>query len=181
MLKIDGERVYLRDHKASDLDVFHAWLSDAVVAKYLSWRTYTREESFTHLAHSINENNANPRTDYFFALVLNENEHIIGEAGFTIQTQTKPGGIAELGYFLLQSYWGKGYATEAAKLLIAYCFTVLKLHKVTAGCDVENRASEKVMINCGMQQEAYRKKQRLLNGEWRDRLEYALLYDDWKA
>jgi ribosomal-protein-alanine N-acetyltransferase len=179
MLRIDGKRIYLRDHQASDLDVYHSWLSDPVVAKYLKWRASTREESFIQLAEALRENDRNPRTKYFFAIVLHENDRIIGDAGFTIESQGESGGIANLGYFLLQEYWGKGYATEATGLMIRYCFTALGLHKVTAGCDAENRASERVMQKCGMKREAYRKKHFLLDGKWRDRLEYALLYEDW--
>ena len=181
MLRIDGKRIYLRDHQADDLNVFHSWLSDPVTAHYLSWRTSTLEESFIQLSDALQENDREPRTKYFFAVVLNETGCIIGDAGFTVENKAEGGGIAELGYFLLKPYWGQGYATEAAQLLLAYCFTVLKLHKVTAGCDAENHASENVMIKCGMEREAYRKKHHFLNGKWRDRLEYALLYENWNS
>jgi ribosomal-protein-alanine N-acetyltransferase len=179
MLRINGKRIYLRDHQASDLDVFHAWLSDPVVAQYLAWRTATLEESLIQLAEALRENDAHPRTKYYFAIVLNANDQIIGEAGFTIESRGESGGVANLGYFLLKDYWGQGYATEATELMIGYCFTVLGLHKVTAGCDAKNRASERVMQKCGLEREAYRKQHFLLDGRWRDRLEYALLYKDW--
>ena len=179
MLRIDGKRIYLRDHQASDLDVFHSWLSDPVIAQYLTWRTSTLEESFIKLAESLREINTHPRTKYFLAMVLNDTHRIIGEAGFTIESKAEYGGVADLGYFLLKEYWGKGYATEATEMMIRYCFTVLGLHKVTAECDAENRASESVMKRCGMKREAYREKQYLLGGKWRDRLDYALLYEDW--
>ena len=179
MLRIDGERIYLRDHRAGDLEVFHSWLSDPIVAQYLSWRTSTVEESFIQLADALRENDKEPRTKYYFAIVLNERDPIIGEAGFTVQSKAECGGIAEMGYFLVPLYWGKGYATEATQLMLTYCFTGLKLHKVVAGCDADNRASENVLKRCGLEREAYRKKHHLLDGKWRDRLEYALLYEDW--
>jgi RimJ/RimL family protein N-acetyltransferase len=180
MLKIEGERIYLRDHQATDLDVFHTWLSDPNVAHYLSWRSSTLEESFIQLAAALQENHREPRIKYFFAIILKANNCIIGDAGFTVAARAEDGGIADLGYFLLKPYWGKGYATEATQVLIAYCFTTLNLHKVIASCDSDNLASEHVMKKCGMEREAYRQKHLRLNGEWRDRLEYALLYDDWK-
>lgn len=179
MLRIDGERIYLRDHRAGDLEAFHVWLSDPVVAHYLSWRTSTLEESLIDLADAIEENDKEPRTKYFFAMLLKADDTIIGEAGFTVMGRNEQGGIAELGYFLLKSHWGKGYATEAAQLLISYCFTVLKLHKIRAWCDTENKASETVMKRCGMEREAYSRKDYLLDGEWRDRLGYGILYEDW--
>lgn len=179
MLRLDGKRICLRDHLASDLEVFHSWLSDPSVAYYLSWRTRTLEESLIVLAESLQENDNLSRTKFYLAIVLRENSTVIGDAGFTIEKRAEEGGIAELGCFLLQPYWGKGYATEATQLILGYCFTVLKLHKVTAGCDTDNRASEKFMIKCGMEREAYRKKHHFLNGEWRDRVEYAVMYEEW--
>jgi ribosomal-protein-alanine N-acetyltransferase len=86
-----------------------------------------------------------------------------------------------MGYFLLEPYWGYGYATEAARLMIGYCFTVLKLHKVTAGCDAGNLASERVMIKCGMKRTASRIRARGRNGEPRRRVEYALLSGEWSG
>jgi ribosomal-protein-alanine N-acetyltransferase len=147
--------------------------------KYLPWRTSSVEESFLQLAECLRENVKEDRRKYFFAVILRESEQLIGEAGFTIEAKEASGGIANMGYFLLKPYWGKGYATEVAQMMIEYCFTTLKLHKVTAGCDVENTASEGVMKKCGMKREGYRAQQYYLDGDWRDRLEYGILYQDW--
>ena len=43
MFRIDGKRIYLRDHQASDLEAYHAWLSNPIVTRYLSWRVTTEE------------------------------------------------------------------------------------------------------------------------------------------
>lgn len=179
MLRLDGERLYLRDHRTDDLDIFHAWLSDPVIMNHMRWKTSTIEESFVQLAECIQENMKEDRSYYVLAVILKENERIIGDAGFTIEFRESGGGIANMGFFLLMPYWGKGYATEAAKLIIEYCFTTLNLHKVTADCDPENAMSENVMKKCGMQREAYHKQQYYIDGQWRDRIEYGLVYEDW--
>ena len=179
MLILEGQRIDLRDHLASDLDVYHTLLSDPLTASYLSWRPTSRQASLIQLAEALYENEAQPRRKYYLAVVLKDTRQIIGNAGFTIESQNDQGGVAELGYFLLKPYWGQGYASEAVQLLVAYCFSVLDLHKVTATCDAENHASEHVMQKCGMTHEATRKKHTLLDGEWRDPLEYALLVENW--
>ena len=203
MLKLEGQRIYLRDHQPEDLEVFYAWRSDPRVTRYLSGRTAMLTDAFSQLADALRETDQVPRTKYFLALGLKENQRLIGEAGLTLAEWAENTGRAEdgdrsedggraantgraentgpadLGYFLLPSYWGQGYATEAAQVLIAYAFTVLKLHKITAGCDAANGASEQVIKKCGLEREAYFKKHVRLNGAWRDRLEYGLLYADW--
>ena len=101
MLKIEGERIYLRDHQTDDLEIFHSWLSDPEVMKYLPWHTSTVEESFLQLAECLRENVKENRTKYFFAIILKESEQVVGEAGFTIEAKEAKGGIASMGYFLL--------------------------------------------------------------------------------
>jgi ribosomal-protein-alanine N-acetyltransferase len=179
MLRIDGDRIYLRDHRPDDLSIFHSWISDPVIMQNLPWRTSTVEESFIQLAESIQESIREDRSYYDLAIILKQSGEIIGDAGFTIEVRESTGGIASMGFFFLKPYWGNGYATEVAQLLIEYCFTVLNLHKVTAGCDSENTASENVMKKCGMKQEAYRKQHFFIDGQWRDRLEYGIVYEEW--
>jgi RimJ/RimL family protein N-acetyltransferase len=179
MLEIKGERIYLRDHTAADLGTFHAWMNDPVVTRYLSQHSESIEQSLKLLSHAVAQNKAFPRKDYFFAVVELETGQIVGEAGFSIQSPSDSGGVAEMGFFLFQPYWGKGYASEAAKLIIDFGFSELSLHKITAGCDARNLASEKVMIHCGMQKEAHFKLHRLIDGVWSDRVEYAILRSDW--
>ena len=47
-------------------------------------------------------------------------------------------------------YWGNGYATEAAKALIDYCFRDLNLNRVAASYFGSNLASRRVMEKAGM-------------------------------
>jgi RimJ/RimL family protein N-acetyltransferase len=57
--------------------------------------------------------------------------------------------VAEIGYFLEPAYWRKGYATEAAHIIIDLAFE-LGANLVIATCDGRNAASEDVMKRCGM-------------------------------
>ena len=58
---------------------------------------------------------------------------------------------ADIGWLIDQRYWGKGYATEAAKLLVEYIEKELKRTDIVAYCDARNIASQKVMKNIGME------------------------------
>jgi len=60
-----------------------------------------------------------------------------------------PGNDLELGYLLLQDYWGKGFATEAARSLAGYAFSQFDVPKVVAVVDPENLASRNVLVKCG--------------------------------
>jgi len=175
MLSISGKRIILRDHLITDLDDMHEWRSDREIMRFVpGLMTTSREETRAQLMENILESQKPERTKYYFATVLKSGE-IVGEAGFSILSRATSGGIANMGYFFKRRYWGNGYGTEAAQLMINYCFDELGLHKVTSGCDTENKGSERIMIKCGMKKEAEFIKHVCICGVWRDRVEYAIL------
>lgn len=88
---------------------------------------------------------------------------------------------AETWYKLSPEIWGKGYATEALERIIRFGFEDLKLHRIEAGCAVDNIASYKVMEKCGMIREAHRRKLLPLKSGWSDNYEYAILEEDYFA
>ena len=58
---------------------------------------------------------------------------------------------ADIGWLIDKRYWGNGYATEAAKLLVEYIKTELHRTDIVAYCDARNIASQKVMKKIGME------------------------------
>jgi ribosomal-protein-alanine N-acetyltransferase len=145
IVNIRGERIIVRDWRADEIDGMHRWLSDPRVIKFLSFGTRTMDESTAHLQDVIASQNVQPREHYYLAIELKELEVTIGDAGFSWNEE----GIAEIGYFLEPTYWGKGYATEAANMMISYALDA-GAHTVLASCDINNTDSEKVMRRCGM-------------------------------
>jgi RimJ/RimL family protein N-acetyltransferase len=57
----------------------------------------------------------------------------------------------ELGYWLGASYWGRGFATEAARAVIDYAFGELGYEVLHSGARVTNPASRRVLEKCGFQ------------------------------
>lgn len=55
-----------------------------------------------------------------------------------------------LGYWIGLPYWGRGYATAAARAVIALAFSLLDIDKLTASHLARNAASGRVMEKCGM-------------------------------
>lgn len=56
----------------------------------------------------------------------------------------------DLGYRFIKSFWGKGYATEAAGACIKYGFEKLKLRSIIGRAMPDNAGSLKVLEKCGM-------------------------------
>ncbi|WP_030684373.1 GNAT family N-acetyltransferase [Streptomyces sp. NRRL B-1347] len=90
--------------------------------------------------------------------------------------------VAELGYRPHAAAWGKGYATEGSRALIAKGFTDLGVRRVTANTMAVNTRSRHVMEKAGLSYRGY------LARRWPDpfeglehgEVEYGLTRDDWE-
>ena len=85
---------------------------------------------------------------------------------------------AEIWFKFNPSYWNKGFATETTRALISFCFNEMNLHRIEAGCAVDNVASKKVLENCGFILEGTQRQNLPLKTGWSDNYEYGLLIED---
>ena len=123
--------------------------------------------------------NAKPQTSYIFCLNLVDTKQFIGLIALNIGKPNYK--TAEVWYKIHLDYWKKGYATEALTKLIDFGFTELVLHRIEAGCAVENIASIKVLEKVGMTKEGMKRKKLPIRGEWKDNYFYAILEEDFFA
>ncbi|MBH1939664.1 GNAT family N-acetyltransferase [Mobilitalea sibirica] len=155
MIKINTDRLVIRDHVEDDLDAMHSLLSDEKAMFYLpDIRTRNLEETKRNLQTAMEEANSDNRTKYFFAILDKDSQEYIGEIGFTKAIDCDYGNVMNLGYFIKENYWGKGIVTQACKAIINYAFHNLHTIKIETGCITDNIGSEKVMKKLGMIKEA---------------------------
>lgn len=81
---------------------------------------------------------------------------------------------AEIGYWIGEPYWGKGYATEAIRELIDFAFGELEILRVYACVFEHNTASMKVLEKAGLEKEAVIKSSILKEGKVMDEHIYSL-------
>ncbi len=87
---------------------------------------------------------------------------------------------AELGWVLDPAYTGHGYATEAVRELLRYCFQDLGVRRVTANCFLVNVTSWSLMERVGMRRELRAVRESLhRSGRWLDTVGYAILEEEW--
>lgn len=87
---------------------------------------------------------------------------------------------AELGYWVGVPYWGKGYATEAARLIIGLGFRE-GLNSIFARFFTQNPASGRVMQKAGMRYEGTLRQHVCKNGEFLDLAYYSILRSEWQG
>jgi [ribosomal protein S5]-alanine N-acetyltransferase len=114
----------------------------------------------------------------WLAITLRNDGRQIGGIGLRIEEQHQH---AELGYWLGASYWGQGYATEAAHEMIRYGFENLELHRIFATHFKHNPASGSILKKLGMQYEGCQREHLLKWGEFVDSEMYGLLRREWET
>ncbi|MGT2722181.1 GNAT family N-acetyltransferase [Streptococcus porcinus] len=79
----------------------------------------------------------------------------------------------ELGYFIHNQYWRKGFAYEALSALVETCWKVLGFHHLETQISPRNRASQQLAEKLGFVYECRRSKFAFEDGEWRDKVIYS--------
>ncbi|HCI82024.1 MAG TPA: GNAT family N-acetyltransferase [Ktedonobacter sp.] len=178
-MQLVTERLLLREFVEGDWQPVLAYQSDPLYLRYNPWSYRTAEDvrGFVHRFMLWSEEQ--PRRKYQFAIVLRSNGMLIGNGG--IRMKTANAWEADLGYELNSQYWGYGYATEAAKALLAFGFQDLKLHRIWAHCIFENTASAHVLEKIGMRREGHLRENEWMKNRWWDTLQYAILDHEWFA
>ena len=83
--------------------------------------------------------------EYRFAVLVGDG--LVGACG--LKEVDHEAGQAEIGYWIGVPHWGRGYATEAVRLVTAYAFETLGLRRLVAHTLVRNPASGRVLEKAG--------------------------------
>ncbi len=86
---------------------------------------------------------------------------------------------ADLWFLINVSSWGKGYATEAGRVLLWYGFKRLRLNRIHAHSLVRNAASHRVLAKLGMKEEGLLRQHARIGTQFLDVVAAALLRQDW--
>ncbi len=169
---LESERLYLRAVLPNDAnEAYCRWMNDPEVNKYLESRFYphTQETLRDYVTGKLGDVESP-----FFAIVLKKGDRHIGNIKLgPINTIHR---FADIGIIIGErDCWGKGYATEAIRLIVKYAFDTLNLHKVTAGFYEPNLQSMKAFANAGFSQEGVRKSHCYCDGKYVDDILFGLV------
>jgi RimJ/RimL family protein N-acetyltransferase len=175
---LEGERFRLRTLVRADAETVNKYASRPAIARYtLIPRPYPRNGARDFIRKCHNE--ARNGTGMTLAIELKTTGEIIGLVALgQINKQSKK---AELGYWLAEEYWGKGYMSEAVRLLVKYGFRKIKLVRIYARVMHPNVASAKLLERVGFTYEGRMRKMVFKNGRWLDELWYGMLKEEFKA
>ncbi|MDQ7797520.1 MAG: GNAT family N-acetyltransferase [Candidatus Edwardsbacteria bacterium] len=107
-----------------------------------------------------------------WAVVLKDSPQLIGCISLGVDSKNER---AELGYWISQTFWGRGYCTEAAKAVLGYGFRQTKLNRIFAFYLSRNPASGKVMAKIGMKKEGEMRQHIKKWDQFEDIIHYGIL------
>lgn len=106
-----------------------------------------------------------------------DEDAVVGAVGLVLAAAHRH---AEIGYWIGRDWWGRGYATEAARAVVAYGFTELRLHRILGRHFTRNPASGRVLQKLGMRLEGTHRDAYLRFGRFEDAVVYGLLEGEWR-
>ncbi len=145
MMRLESERLYLKEFETGEGYLFEALDSNDNVVKYTGKTKMTREQGNKYIEHM--QSVMYPEGLGFYACYLKNDDEFIGWFHLRKEMGLETN-VLEIGYRLKENYWGQGYATEMSKELLDYGFT--KTDLISAITVNENTASQKVMLKLNM-------------------------------
>ncbi|HEX3675620.1 MAG TPA: GNAT family N-acetyltransferase [Rhizomicrobium sp.] len=177
---IRGDGVYLRYPRMSD---FLAWSRIRGESRaFLSpWEPVWAADELTRGAfrRRLKRYARETRHDtaYAFLVFRDEDDALIG--GCTLSNVRR--GVTQccaLGYWVGERFARQGYMHAAVGALIPFIFKTLGLHRIEAACLPSNEPSKSLLAKTGFREEGLAMRYLMIDGEWRDHVQFALLADE---
>ena len=146
---IDGQIVKLRELLIDDANYISSLMTYNI--SKLLWEVpfpYTLENALSFIDSSHKDFKSFKTAIFAIEYKKNPESNLVGIIGLkNICIDNKK---ANLGYWVGESFWGNGIASESVKLIINYAFSVLRLEEVYAYVYSQNKPSVRVLEKNGM-------------------------------
>lgn len=173
---LDTERLCLRHPCSRDTEAIFAIFGDPVPMRYWSHEPLDDLDAARDYLASIDAG-FEQRALFQWAVTERGADDLVGTV--TLTAWDRVNRHAEIGFVLHPSYWGKGYASEAVRRVLAFGLDAMDLHRVEAELDPRNGASARLLERLGFRYEGLLRERWFLYDEWCDSALYGLLQRDF--
>lgn len=172
-----GEKVCLRAYKEEDIKLAAEFMNDKELQRFLNPRiplpiSVWQEEEWIK-AQKINENG----TSNFAIEDIKTKQYIggcgINEVNWLVRT-------ADVGIWVCKECWGKGYGTDAMKVLLKFIFENMNMNKVKLSTFSFNERAKKSYEKCGFKVEGILKDEVFKDGKYYDEILMAIFKDEFE-
>jgi len=173
-----GDRIALRDYRSSDLDSIRQWVNDPEITNTLSdvfLYPHSKNESETFL-NMIMEGKSSTKS---FVIAEKDSLEYIGQIDlFKLDWKNR---FALLAIVIgRKEYHGKGYGSEAIRVLQKFAFEELNLNRIELDVYDYNVRAYKCYLKCGFKEEGRMRQKLFRNGRFRDVIKMAILKEEYE-
>lgn len=175
----EGELVRLGAIEADELGkAFSKWDRDSEFVRYLNSgiaRPVSVKQEKKWIEKDLEEQSNN---QHFFSIRGLADDRLLGIVDLYVHNWLARDTFVGIGIGE-RDFWGRGYGTDAMKVILCYAFTELNLHRVTLGVFEYNPRAIRTYEKAGFRHEGRMRK--LLNKEGKrwDILEMGILREEW--
>lgn len=175
---LTGERVLLRDFEARDVAAYTRIHADPRFTEFRGPEESTPEHPVKLLDLFMSWADEEPRRDFQLAIVERATGELLGSCG--VRSGEHPAGWAELGIELAAPSWGRGLASEAARLVLAFGFESLHLREVQAESVTQNARIARLLSRLGFQDIGARRQAGWMDARGWTKTDWLLLREAWR-
>jgi RimJ/RimL family protein N-acetyltransferase len=167
-----GKICYLAPIDLDDINLYTEWLNSEEVFKYLLVGTSiisieAEKEALLRLSK-----------EHVYGIIEKENDSLIGNVGLVSINHIHK--TAEVGIFIgRKEYWGKGYGTEALRLLVDYSFRVLGIENIMLRTYDYNIRAQKSYEKVGFKKMGIRRRSHYYNNERHNEIYMDIIKEDF--
>ena len=175
--KLEGRLVVLRRHVPENVRAFERWYADPEVARLTRYqdgpmRPVEIERFF--ISRVVGPDSL------ALAIHLRESGRLIGTCAFSQLDADNGSALFHITIGEVDA-WGRGYGTEATRLMLAHAFGKLRLHRIALSVFEFNERAIRAYRACGFQVEGRAREAIWRDGRWWDEITMSILQPEWRA
>jgi len=175
-IDIVGEKVRLRPIRAADAEAAYSLVKNEVVLATLAWDGPTDQEKLLN-SYRQWEGEMKAGEKYHFAIEQIDQPGLIGcidirFPGYPLQV--------DIGYWLGEPFWNRGYMTDAIRLVCYFSFKYLDAARVSATVFVGNIGSRRALEKNGFSLDGTLRSHVYKRSKWLDGWFFTLLHTEWE-
>ncbi|MFD6222225.1 GNAT family N-acetyltransferase [Nocardia asteroides] len=178
-VELVGARLRLRDLRAGDLGVYQRIFTDPHLTRYMGTDSMGVPAAATAFESALRARAESPRRKYTLAITAPGEDTMVGTIGLLVEdfgSNAMIGGLVVIPEGALRAG-----GIEAGRLVAAFAFGPLGIHRVWAGHRHDHPVMDTVMAGVGLTPEARLRQLYRTQGRWRDVCTYAALRPEWAA
>ncbi len=173
---IAGERLTLREPRASDAVSLFSMVSTEEVARFITPPPNSPQGFERFIAWSRAEREAGAFA--CFGIVPKGYDRPVGV--FQIRRLEPTFSVAEWGFVMASQFWGSGLFLDGARRVVEFAFETIGVRRLEARAMVENGRGNGALRKLGAVQEGILREAFIKGGRYSDQSVWAILESDWR-